>query len=188
LITEKQSVGSKLKMKMMFKVLFLFYMSFYLTYSVASKIERRFHYLGSFDSLQENGRMFYLSKNDKITWNGASEYCELNDLEFASLNTPSPSEILVKITNLYETVDGIGNTIHVNGKRDSQGYNFYWAVDRSSYLSNLRWGKGEPNNAGGNEDCLSIKRFSPGVWYSDEYGFNDVSCGTQGHVICEDIL
>jgi hypothetical protein len=155
-----------------------------------------FIFLGTYD---DDGatkpRYFYLSKDQKINWNYAAQYCTNNgghlNLEFASLTMSKPSRILVLITDLFESDKSqVSDMVHVNGKTDSNNKeksSFFWAKNPKIHLGQTRWAKDEPNNENGYEDCVSIMRFRPGIFYSLEYGFADVSCNSLGQVLCEKV-
>lgn len=59
--------------------------------------------------------------------------------------------------------------------------NWYWASSDVPINYNLSWIPGEPNNWGGNEDCLSISRY-----YLNGNAINDATCNYYiGSFLCE---
>ena len=83
----------------------------------------------------------------------------------------------------------------LGGTQDSQG-NWVWVnSDGSNGILiesqggwNIDWNSGQPDNSGGNEDCMEINRF-PDNYGTSKY-LNDIACGTSnlhsvGNFICE---
>ena len=61
---------------------------------------------------------------------------------------------------------------HIGGSYIGNGLNnFYWISDGKPVTYQLKWAPGEPNNAGGKEDCLSIHK-QPGAFkFNDIHGY-----------------
>jgi hypothetical protein len=166
---------------------------------IFNPIDLKFDFLGYYDFDKQYGvktREFYLSKDKHVKWSDAAEYCRKNggnvNLEFASLTMSRPSKIQVFITNRFEENSSqVSAVIHVNGKayqNNRQKSDFHWVKDPSRDLGPNRWAKDQPDNNEGDENCLSIIRFSPGIFFSLEYGFADVSCDLRGQILCEKVI
>ncbi|XP_058027611.1 CD209 antigen-like protein A [Ahaetulla prasina] len=100
-------------------------------------------------------------------WKIAQQSCENEGAHLVIVNHWLEQNFLVKLMQ-NEQVFWIGLS-------DADKENQWIWVDNTT-LSLSFWGKGEPNNAGSDEDCATL-RFS-GKW-------NDVACSVNEHWICE---
>jgi len=53
-----------------------------------------------------------------------------------------------------------------------------WEGTGKRIINYMNWHQNEPNNGGGNEDCLELRRSYGWIW-------NDANCGNQNLFICE---
>lgn len=122
-------------------------------------------------------------------------------MKFASLTQPYEVSYFQRDVMFYYRINrikssAISSLIHLNGRRDdnSKGSkkDFYWTETTSiRNMENYSWAPFEPNNAGGNEKCLSTMRYEKTergdqLMYYGEFGLNDVSCqGNRAQVLCE---
>ncbi|XP_076991214.1 C-type lectin domain family 4 member K [Tamandua tetradactyla] len=118
-----------------------------------------------------NGNFYYFSHIPK-TWYSAQQFCISKESRLTSVISESEQEFL------YKTANGVSHWIGLT-KAGSEG-NWYW-VDYTPFdkvQSTRFWIPGEPNNAGNNEHCASIKTFSLRSW-------NDDSCDIKLLFICK---
>ncbi len=69
-----------------------------------------------------------------------------------------------------------GEFVHLGATDGEQEGVWVW-LSGSPVPQHFPWSTGEPNNHGGNEDCM-------GIWLSD-LDVNDVECSTLRHAVCE---
>ena len=80
------------------------------------------------------------------------------------------------VYNLITTSGGGSSWIGLRRKAD---HRFYWLDNRTAQGNYQKWAGGEPNDAGGSEDCVEIYGFSNGKW-------NDLSCSsTRTTLLCQ---
>ncbi|XP_078660072.1 uncharacterized protein LOC144904802 [Branchiostoma floridae x Branchiostoma belcheri] len=106
------------------------------------------------------------------TWHDARAVCQANGGDLLSINTPSESAYitgrLVSVTNMA--------TMWIGAHDQTTEGGWSW-VDGSPFRF-LKWGGGEPNNAGnGGEDCAEIA-VTNGNW-------NDLNCDNLRGYICK---
>ena len=56
-----------------------------------------------------------------------------------------------------------------------------WKTSKSNFKSDahfLNWGRGEPNNAGGDEDCAVMDKNNYGIWI-------DIRCSDKRPFVCQ---
>ncbi|XP_013913592.1 PREDICTED: hepatic lectin-like isoform X2 [Thamnophis sirtalis] len=109
----------------------------------------------------------YLFSFAKNPWKIAQQSCENEDSHLVILNSGLEQNFLVKHMG-HEQVFWIGLS-------DAHKENQWIWVDNTT-LSLSFWGNGEPNNAGSNEDCATLR--VTGKW-------NDVACSGNQYWICE---
>lgn len=114
----------------------------------------------------------YMFCNTSKDWQSAKSFCE------------SYSYYLVKIDNaqenkfLFDTAGKISQEKWWTGGNDivKEGQ---WVWVDGSPMSYTSWHSGEPNDAGGNEDCMQLFR------YGLDYTWNDEPCSSPFRFICE---
>merc|ERR1719341_1998273 len=96
---------------------------------------------------EENGEHCYLWSTDKKNWTSAEEFCRKEGGHLASVHSTATVKFVVEGMNRtgLEVVWLGGNDIEVEGT-------WNW-VDCSPWNATF-WGRGEPNNGGGDEHCL----------------------------------
>ena len=52
-----------------------------------------------------------------------------------------------------------------------------WSITRTNITLN-DWDSGQPNDSGGNQDCLEI-------WNRNGFKWNDWNCNSEKHFVCE---
>ncbi|KAG7165265.1 C-type lectin domain family 4 member F-like 4, partial [Homarus americanus] len=109
---------------------------------------------------------------EKVSWADARTWCHNKGGDLA---IPQDSRTLISLLNSFN----VGEHLWLGGSDlATEGV---WH-DVSSKPINLRsslWSESEPNDYGGNEDCVHL-RYKEG-----EYGWNDVNCEYTYNFICE---
>ncbi|KAJ8950569.1 hypothetical protein NQ318_015702 [Aromia moschata] len=101
----------------------------------------------------------------------ALEVCAANGLRLIRINDQNKND---EVTYFIEKLTAITGPYWTSASRLYDGHTWAFAVgDPVKYFN---WAAGEPNNAGGNEQCVEILR--RGEW-------NDKDCATERFVLCE---
>lgn len=117
----------------------------------------------------DKAKKYYLSKA-VTTWNNGMISCAENDMNFAYATVQSEAENLVSL----RFVAWVGIT-DMWDEGNFRKYDGFRTVLRTPSSTILYWMNGEPNNAGGNEDCVQMS----------EYGrFWDNACSVNLPFIC----
>ncbi|KAL3841959.1 hypothetical protein ACJMK2_020035 [Sinanodonta woodiana] len=127
------------------------------------------------DGWLNRGNSCYHISHEKRNWVDASEMCKFDGGYLLEVNNADEGHFLehqVKLFNFPEDGAWLGATDNML-KGD-------WVWAHSNTLLSSRpythWAPGEPNDLGGNENCLIIN--NNGFW-------NDRDCSTVFHYICE---
>jgi hypothetical protein len=118
-----------------------------------------------------NGHNYLFCENQE-SWDDAQAYCRSFGMNLATINSVGEEGWL------YANASAISTQKWWIGLNDraSEG-SFVWASGEP--VSYTNWYAGEPNNAGGNEDCGQMNRFYP------NHGWNDEPCSFHFRHICE---
>ncbi|XP_058262267.1 CD209 antigen-like protein A [Hemibagrus wyckioides] len=112
---------------------------------------------------------FYYFSTVEKGWTDSREDCLKKGSDLVIIRSSEEQEYIIK--QLGEKKAWIGLNYNVSESD--------WKWVDSSALSKTYWAKGEPNNNGGNEQCVEI-------WtYTDLNGWNDVNCNNKKNWICE---
>ncbi|XP_036620535.1 C-type lectin domain family 4 member K [Trichosurus vulpecula] len=118
------------------------------------------------------GGNFYYFSTTKKSWYSAEQLCTTRDSHLTSVTSAKEQEFL------YKVAKGVPYWIGLT-KIGSSG-NWRW-VDGTLYIEreNVRfWVKGEPNNVGENEHCVTLEKSSLMSW-------NDRTCDQEMQFICK---
>ncbi|EDS39615.1 serine protease [Culex quinquefasciatus] len=123
-------------------------------------------------------KQYFVHNNKEVTFLEAWRLCQSYGHRLATVTSEEDNELLEKAIAKSSNPKGpwyIGGT-----DLGSEG-NFLWISTNTpvGYLSGyLNYSPGQPDNAGGNENCLEIGRWGGVVW-------NDVPCDWRQRYICE---
>ncbi|XP_019572683.2 C-type lectin domain family 4 member K [Rhinolophus sinicus] len=117
------------------------------------------------------GNFYYFSRVPKA-WYSAEQFCAFRDSHLTSVTSESEQEFL------YKTAGGLSHWIGLT-KAGSDG-DWKWVDDTpfDKVLSRRFWIPGEPNNAGNNEHCANLLKYSLQSW-------NDALCDKNFLFICK---
>jgi len=126
---------------------------------------------------EKNGDHCYLWNTDKKNWTDAEDFCRKEGGHLASVHSNATFNFVLEgmnRTGLDMPWLG-GNDIEVEGT-------WKW-VDCSPWNNLTFWARGEPNNAGGGEDCLHhVFNFPPATHLNHKW--NDLSCSSERGFLC----
>ncbi|XP_033465041.2 macrophage mannose receptor 1-like [Epinephelus lanceolatus] len=106
-----------------------------------------------------------------LTWYEAQSFCRLKFTDLATVDNMSVKNELVSVLGSHVTYSWIG-------LRKGTTPRWMWSDGRGR-AHFTKWAEGEPNNAGGNEDCAEM--VADGLWI-------DIRCGEDKAVTCYDRL
>lgn len=119
-----------------------------------------------------------------MKWNDADNFCRQKGLAFSSLTLPGEDRYVIgEAERIFSP--RIYKSFSVNAKTRVLGVKteFYWVTSSSIAVNSDLWYIDEPNNLGGNEECLEIGFSGPEV--NIRYLYNDISCDNNSYVLCE---
>lgn len=114
----------------------------------------------------------YLFCDGQESWTDARATCASQGMSLVTLDDAEEEAWVNRLASAHSTQKW---WIGLND-RASEG-TFVW--DGGDAVSYTNWYAGEPNNAGGDEDCAQLNRFYP------EPGWNDEPCSLHLRFICE---
>lgn len=117
------------------------------------------------------------------TWYDAAKACkeESGSAHLVSINSAEEQTYLMRVINADTGLKAVGqNGFYTSGNDERLEGTFEW-TDRGSHLpvTYTDWHPGQPNNVGGDQDCLLMQ-------YADSnYEWGDVGCNEKHPFICE---
>ncbi|XP_054609037.1 lactose-binding lectin l-2-like isoform X2 [Dunckerocampus dactyliophorus] len=123
---------------------------------------------------QYHDKRCYLYVKEWETWDDAQNYCVAKGGRLASVHTKATYDFLIGLA-------GSSQDTWVGGHKENQewkwidGSTFRVKEDGEADSKVARWGSGEPNNVGDNENCVDIRK----------EGLNDSPCSTTRPFLCQ---
>ncbi|XP_026080669.1 CD209 antigen-like protein C [Carassius auratus] len=126
--------------------------------------------LGKEQSKKRNlcGPVCYFIANELKSWSDSRQYCRDHGADLVIINTEEKQRLISSLVSERVWI-GLSDI-------ENEG-NMTW-VD-SSTVNQTFWFEGEPNNAGGNEDCIELMPSEPTL------NWNDLPCSANRKGICE---
>ncbi|XP_062601057.1 uncharacterized protein LOC134262707 isoform X1 [Saccostrea cucullata] len=121
---------------------------------------------------EENGKTYQFEGVKKYSWTKAAEHCK----EYGGTLAYVRSFFLEPC--ISNTLGEIGHGSFSIGGKKHPSRNWTW-MDDTPITQPSYWARGEPNNVGGNENCLQFK------FYGANFHWNDVSCNAIAGFICQ---
>ncbi|XP_017161082.1 galactose-specific lectin nattectin-like [Poecilia reticulata] len=110
--------------------------------------------------------------NVKMSWAAAERACLSLDGNLASIRSTNEYNF---IRQLVLSSSKTNASSWIGGHDSAEEGNWLWS-DGSKFLFH-HWGKGQPNNANGNEDCMEIN-------FTEQDFVNDRNCAMKLPFIC----
>ncbi|CAG9830396.1 unnamed protein product [Diabrotica balteata] len=128
----------------------------------------------------ENPKIRYFLGGRKVNWTAAIKSCQDVGMSLVSIQYKQKSD---QITQFLESTgvnyDSYENAIWTSGNRLQDKVNWFWLAREPVKFTNWDTQNKEPNNSGGNEECISIyKNGAVTVW-------NDIACNREYYPLCE---
>nr|CAA91440.2 C-type lectin-like protein [Girardia tigrina] len=116
---------------------------------------------------------YHLNKN-KMNYNDAVKYCNSKEIRLVKITDSQTNAAVFELAskNGMGTYWMNGNDIAIEGT---------WVDTENKPLVYKNWYKGEPNNWGGNQNCLVAAYHPNEMWF-------DIGCNTLNSVICEIVI
>lgn len=127
-------------------------------------------------------KSFYVSKFLRVSGNQVREFCRNESKDSLSIETQDEFEALKKALSSQNYKYITENLLF--GAQVNEGSNhmeWHWESSGKTINFPLRFTGKNPDNIGGDENCLEI------VFEEGQFGFNDLSCSTYRKFLCESI-
>jgi len=125
----------------------------------------------------------YTVHTTPATWSEAADTCRREGVmtSLVSVNDQAEQDFLVNLINGDRSLRVVGeNGFYTSGNDLYHEHSFVWTnrgvLDIMPYTN---WHANQPNNVGGNQDCLLME------YPEDGFSWGDVDCWTQHPFICE---
>uniref|UniRef100_A0A8W8KAE7 C-type lectin domain-containing protein n=1 Tax=Magallana gigas TaxID=29159 RepID=A0A8W8KAE7_MAGGI len=120
----------------------------------------------------------YMAFNQQLSWNDASMKCLMSGSKLVEIETKAENDFLTTTLPNFKA----GEAYWTGGKDDVTEGLWVW-ISSGATFGFLNWNQGEPNDAGGIEDCLQLyKRRGRKTYWNDNY------CERSFNFICEQTL
>ena len=117
---------------------------------------------------------------NKLSFTQTVQYCSKLGADIAVAFSNEKSTEMIDNLNQLRTV--CGNTLYSGHKLDKKNSRFVSHTNKE-LLALDKWFDGEPNNYGGNEECVELK--SHNLSGNKSWGLNDIRCDKQKCPACE---
>lgn len=124
------------------------------------------------------GHVYQFCWGYDTNWSVAANFCAARGYYLTMLETNPEHVVVTQYAYAYDYANPWWIGAH------DINYEGYYQWISSAYMNYQYWYPGEPNNYGGNEDCVSLLRFSLAP-YNAPYHMNDENCGNIMNYVCE---
>ncbi|KAK3886032.1 hypothetical protein Pcinc_009808 [Petrolisthes cinctipes] len=140
---------------------------------------KNFVYVGKF--FHHEGKDFYVNREQKLSWTDSRRWCQVRGSDLAQ-PTGDLISFMQRVHHLV--LPYVGSASHEAvwmGASDIASEGQWFWLSGTQLPNNFPWDGIQPDNGGGNEDCLEIayKRDGTNVFY------NDHVCTYPRHFVCE---
>ncbi|KAF6209142.1 hypothetical protein GE061_014886 [Apolygus lucorum] len=136
--------------------------------------------LREFDDENPKTKKFELFTTE-VVWEDALIKCKERHSDLATVRSKAEDDLVYKLYK--DQYPAFNKYLWIGGTRLDSEKGFFWMTDGQPVNENFtNWMTGEPNNAGGNEQCLS---YEWGGAQGKELGWNDLDCAVTSPYICE---
>lgn len=130
-------------------------------------------------------KKYYLSTSFQSNWIGAFNFCKSNRMQLVSFaNLAEVDRFLALYQPIHPTLNS--STIFVDGIiGDTVSRDSWYSFETGTKIDfDLRWGRYQPDNRGGRENCLAIE------YLHSVLGFHDYDCDSSAtyNFVCQDIV
>ena len=119
-------------------------------------------------------KYYFLETTEKLNWYAAQHFCRRMGAHLASIES---EEELNAISSYLKSINHQG-WFWLSGNNLANESKFYW-LGTGKEMGYTCWSPGQPDNAGGNENCVHL-------WpHNNGFAMNDWQCNQAIHYICE---
>ena len=123
--------------------------------------------------------------NEALSWSEAKDACLREGFQLATVQSAAENALLVKAAE--------GNIVWIGGTDAKSENTWVWSPSGTT-ISYTNWrrhgGKREPNNNGGNENCIDVNYFwvERGKKEVDLGKWNDAKCSIEHKYVCQTVM
>ncbi|CAC5387224.1 unnamed protein product [Mytilus coruscus] len=133
--------------------------------------------------VRQNGSdtSYYSFHAKPLNWYDAYTACRSEDSQssLVSINSQGEQDFLVRTIKNDENLANVGSLGFYTGGNDEKiEHNFVW-TDTGASVTYTNWHPGQPNNVGGDQDCLLLQ------YPDNNFEWGDVGCSEKHPYICE---
>ena len=121
-----------------------------------------------------HGESCYYVASPASTWKNSRRFCQNLGADLAVIKSENENQFVYDL--LRNTSGARSGWIGLNRRADGK---FYWLDDRPEKGNYQKWNDGEPNDAGGSEDCSHV------IGGNYDGKWNDITCSTSLVAICQ---
>ncbi|XP_016419828.1 C-type lectin domain family 4 member M-like isoform X2 [Sinocyclocheilus rhinocerous] len=127
-----------------------------------------------FDSLNKKGTVCFFMSTELKSWSDCRQYCRDRGADLVIINTEEKQRCISSLVSERVWI----------GLSDTENEGIMKWVDNSPLKQGV-WFEDEPNNYGGNEDCIELNYNREKTGWSPLNSWNDVPCSEKKKGICE---
>lgn len=131
------------------------------------------------DEQQGYAKQYFVPKYVTATWSESRGICQQYGLDIASFEVQDESNRILDLLQSHKSAQSQPEAFWVGGvatiPKSRNGW--FWSSSGKSINYMLKWSPNEPNNAGGNENCLAI--WNP----NGQWEYNDANCDSSGPAV-----
>lgn len=115
-------------------------------------------------------KTYYVTRDIHLTWAHALMFCQSFGMSLVTL--PTENEANIFLQHCANSNYLFNHFTHIGGSYiGSSMNNWYWIDDGVPVSYHLRMLPGEPNNAGGRQNCLAVQKYPGSFVFNDIEGY-----------------